>query len=69
MEVPTQLTISSRLFLLIILFVSTFLKIVITSLTKAFSCSLFGAIDNLEVLMTLLAIGMLMIMGAWSKDR
>jgi len=45
-----------------------FLKMVIRSLTKAISCSLFGAIDNLEVLMNLLTIGMSMMREAWSKD-
>ena len=61
--------ISSRLSLLVILLISTFLKTAIRSLTKAVSCSLFGAIDNLEVLMNSSTIGMLMVRRAWSKER
>jgi len=42
---------------------------VIRSLTKAISCSLFGAINNLEVLMNSSLIEILIMKGAWSKDK
>jgi len=60
---------SSRLSLLAILFVLVFSKTVMRSLIKAVSCSLFGAINNLDELMNSSLIGILMIRGAWSEDK
>ena len=57
------LTVFSRLFLLIILDVSRFLKFNITSSTKAVSCSLFCGIDNLEVLTISSTMGLVIVRG------
>ena len=43
-----------------------FLKIDVTSSTKAISCLLFCWIESLEVLTTLSMIGMEMVRRAWS---
>jgi len=48
----------------VILVVSRFLKIEMISSTKADSCSLFGGINNLEVLTNTSTIGMVMARGA-----
>ena len=59
----------SRLSLSVRLVISRFLKIEMISLTNVVSCSLFGGIDNLEVLMNSSTIGMVMMRGAWSENR
>ena len=59
----------SRLSLSVRLVVSRFLKIEMISLTNVVSYLLFGGINNLEVLMNSLTIGMVMMRGAWSENR
>jgi len=59
----SQLTVFSKLSLLIMLDMSRFLKINITSSTKAISCSLFCGIDSLEVLTISSTMGMVIVRG------
>ena len=60
------LTIFSRHSLLLMLRVSMFWKTEMTSLMKAFSCSLFCWIKSFKVVMNSFAIGMVTDKGAWS---
>ena len=63
------LTVYSKLFLSIMLDMSRFLKINMTSSTKAISYLLFCGIDSLEVLTISSAMGMVIVRGAWSEER
>ena len=63
------LTVCSKLFLLIKLDISRFLKINITSLIKVISYLLFCRIDDLEVLTISSAMGIVIVRETWLEER